>query len=154
MGDQSRYFDLDAWAQHHGFLDVPKASKQEREHGLNGFEEKELPHSTSMKCAKCELPILSGTGQSCKCVIKQEVRHKRKNIHPTVKPIKLMAYLIELGCPPDGVVLDPFVGSGTTCVAAKRLGRRYCGVDVNPEYIDITSARLASVKFVQKRLGK
>ena len=67
-----------------------------------------------------------------------------RNIHPTVKPIKLMAYLIELGCPKDGVVLDPFVGSGTTCIAAKKLVRKYIGIEVNPKYYEIAKARISA----------
>ena len=103
QGDQSRYFDLDAWAKHHGFLDVPKPDTKERDYGLKG-----------------------------------------RNTHPTVKPIKLMAYLIELGCPRNGVVLDPFVGSGTTCIAAKRSGRHFIGIEINKEDYDTAVARVAA----------
>ena len=67
-----------------------------------------------------------------------------KNLHPTVKPVELMAYLIELGCPPSGVVLDPFLGSGTTCVAARMLGRDYIGIEISEEYHKIAVARVAS----------
>jgi len=65
-----------------------------------------------------------------------------KNDHPTVKPLKLMAYLVTLGSRPGDVVLDPFVGSGTTCMAAKELGRQYIGIEMNPEYAKIANARL------------
>lgn len=64
------------------------------------------------------------------------------NTHSTVKPLKLMAYLITLGSREGDVVLDPFVGSGTTCVAAKMLGRNYIGIELNPEYADIANARI------------
>ena len=67
-----------------------------------------------------------------------------RNFHPTVKPIKLMAYLIELGCPKNGVVLDPFVGSGTTCIAAKRLGRKYIGIELEVEYHALAQSRVAA----------
>ena len=46
-----------------------------------------------------------------------------KNIHPTVKPLKLMSYLITLGSREKDIILDPFAGSGTTCIAAQQLGR-------------------------------
>jgi len=69
---------------------------------------------------------------------------EKKEFHPTVKPIQLMAYLIELGCPPDGIVLDPFVGSGTTCIAAQQLGRKWIGIEINPEYAEIATARIAA----------
>ena len=65
-----------------------------------------------------------------------------KSTHPTVKPIKLMEYLIKLICPPGGVVLDPFAGSGSTLVAAKRLGFQFIGIEMNEEYVEIASKRI------------
>jgi site-specific DNA-methyltransferase (adenine-specific) len=64
------------------------------------------------------------------------------NVHPTVKPIKLMEYLIKLITQPNGVVLDPFMGSGTTGVAAKKLGFRFIGMEKEPEYLAIAEARI------------
>ena len=64
------------------------------------------------------------------------------NTHPTVKPVKLMAYLVELGCPPNGIVLDPFTGSGTTCIAAKQLRKKYIGIELNEEYVKIARGRV------------
>ena len=54
--------------------------------------------------------------------------------HPTQKSEKLLAKLILASSKPDDLVFDPFVGSGTTCVAAKKLGRRYLGVEIDEEY--------------------
>lgn len=54
--------------------------------------------------------------------------------HPTQKPEKLLAKLILASCPVDGIVLDPFLGSGTTSVVAKKLGRRFIGIEMNEEY--------------------
>lgn len=54
--------------------------------------------------------------------------------HPTQKPEKLIAKLILASCPKEGLVIDPFVGSGTTAVVAKKLERHYCGIELNPEY--------------------
>lgn len=54
--------------------------------------------------------------------------------HPTQKPEKLLAKLILASCPIDGIVLDPFLGSGTTSVVAKKLGRRFIGIEMNEEY--------------------
>ena len=65
------------------------------------------------------------------------------NFHPTVKPVDLMAYLIQLVAPPGGVVLDPFAGSGTTGIAAARLGFSFVGCEMNPEYKKIAEARIA-----------
>lgn len=55
-------------------------------------------------------------------------------VHPTQKPVAVMTPLIEYSCPPGGVVLDPFIGSGTTGQAALQLGMSCIGIDVNPEY--------------------
>jgi len=66
--------------------------------------------------------------------------------HPTVKPLKLMRYLVRLVTPPGGVVLDPFAGSGTTLVAAKEEGFGYIGIELEPEYVEIAEARLAAAE--------
>jgi len=127
-GYASRYFDLDAWAGHHGFLDVAKPSRAERDFGLLGFKEKEL--------------YRAGHGNQEMDDVTQRFRRQARNAHPTVKPVKLMAYLIKLGCPPKGIVVDPFLGSGTTCIAAKRLRRQWIGIEINPEYAAIAEARI------------
>jgi len=64
------------------------------------------------------------------------------NHHPTVKPIKLMEYLITLVTPPSGTVLDPFMGSGSTGVAAKKLGHKFIGIELNEEYLEIAEKRI------------
>ena len=65
--------------------------------------------------------------------------------HPTVKPESLMAWLVQLVCPEGGLVLDPFAGSGTTLAVAKKLGRRWVGIELNAEYIELANERLAGV---------
>ncbi len=65
-----------------------------------------------------------------------------RNIHPTVKPLELMRWLVRLTCPPGGLVLDPFTGSGSTGAAAVLEGRRFLGIEREPEYVDIACARL------------
>jgi DNA modification methylase len=67
------------------------------------------------------------------------------NNHPTVKPIKLMKYLIKLVTPPGGTVLDPFLGSGTTGVAAKKLQYGFIGCELSPEYLEIAKTRIAAI---------
>ena len=65
-----------------------------------------------------------------------------ENVHPTVKPIKLMEYLITLVTPPNGSVLDPFMGSGSTGVAAKNLSRKFIGIELSEEYFEIAQRRI------------
>jgi site-specific DNA-methyltransferase (adenine-specific) len=65
------------------------------------------------------------------------------NHHPTVKPTDLMAYLCRLVTPPGGLVLDPFMGSGSTGKACMREGFRFIGIDMTPEYVEIAKARIA-----------
>lgn len=62
--------------------------------------------------------------------------------HPTQKPVRLMRYLLDMYTKEGDVVLDPFVGSGTTAVAAKQLKRHFIAVESNPEYAKITNERL------------
>ncbi|MDR0704100.1 MAG: site-specific DNA-methyltransferase [Planctomycetaceae bacterium] len=63
--------------------------------------------------------------------------------HPAQKPEKLIAKLIQASCPVNGIVVDPFLGSGTTSVVAKKLNRRYVGIEMNEEYCFWTEKRLA-----------
>ncbi len=67
---------------------------------------------------------------------------EKGNPHPTPMPSDLAAFLVALGCPEDGVVLDPFLGSGTTAQVARRLGRRSIGIELNPEYAELAARRL------------
>lgn len=67
---------------------------------------------------------------------------KFRDTHFAVFPEKLVELCILAGCPENGVVLDPFVGSGTTAVVAQRLGRKYLGIDINPKYCEMASKRL------------
>lgn len=67
---------------------------------------------------------------------------KGKNHHPTVKPLSLMKYLVKLITPSNGIVLDPFAGTCTTLLAAKELGFKFIGIDIDPEYCKIGEARL------------
>jgi site-specific DNA-methyltransferase (adenine-specific) len=69
-----------------------------------------------------------------------------RNIHPTVKPVALMKYLIRLVVPKGGVVLDPFLGSGTTAVAAIEEGVEWIGCEREPEYLEIIKARVAAAQ--------
>lgn len=71
-------------------------------------------------------------------------RHAR-NIHPTVKPIELMRWLVKLITPIGGTVLDPFTGSGTTGMACRYELREFIGIEREAEYVEIATARIAAV---------
>ena len=66
----------------------------------------------------------------------------RANPHPTVKPVKLMNYLVNLITPEGGTVLDPFMGSGSTGMSCKENGFNFIGIDLDEEYVNISKARI------------
>jgi len=113
------------------FFYVAKASRSERNAGLEGFVEKETGALTG--------PNHGGLNRNGRPPI-------RANIHPTVKPVALMAYLIRLVTPNGGTVLDPFLGSGTTAVAAIQEGVDWIGCEREPEYVAIIEARIAAAQ--------
>ena len=136
-GDLSRYFSLDAWYSKNieelpdyvqrifPFLYVPKASSEERSEGLNT---KEQTVNDGRK-KDIDNPFLRG-------------ETLRKNIHPTVKPLKLMTYILTIGSRPGDTILDPFMGSGTTGVAAKILHRDFIGFEIERKYFEIAQQRI------------
>ena len=66
----------------------------------------------------------------------------RANFHPTVKPIKLMQYLVRLITPKGGTVLDPFMGSGSTGIACKKESFKFIGIELDKEYYEIAKTRI------------
>ena len=64
------------------------------------------------------------------------------NNHPTPKPISLMSYLVKVYCPENGVVLDPFLGSGSTAIGAIKENRKFVGIELERDYVDISGQRL------------
>lgn len=82
----------------------------------------------------------------------KERTHNRtiENNHPTVKPIDVMKYIIKMVTPKEGVVYDPFAGSGTTLVACKELGYNYVGCEQEQDYVDIINKRLDKINTLQE----
>jgi len=76
---------------------------------------------------------------------------KQHGQHPTQKPIDLLTRIVRAACPPGGVVLDPFNGSGTTGVAAVRLGHGYIGIDLERDYLALTQKRIAEELAATKK---
>lgn len=110
------------------FFYCPKASKKDRDEGLNDF-----PDFKKYEYGNPEKHSFSHMVNNDSIV---------KNVHPTVKPTNLMLYLIKLVTPKDGVVLDPFMGSGSTGKAAIRGGFDFIGIEKEEEYIKIAEARI------------
>jgi len=110
------------------FFYCAKASKSERNKGLTHFEEK----------------IIKGRdeGQDKLSVAYKPRPTPMANVHPTVKPVALMQYLVRMITPPNGIVLDPFNGSGTTGIACKLEGFEYVGMELDAEYCKIAQARI------------
>lgn len=122
------------------FFYCAKASKAERNMGCEGLEDKEAKTTQGLNAPD----MRENRGRTAKETV-------RANNHPTVKPIKLMRYLVRLVTPPNGVVLDPFLGSGTTAMAAKMEGFNWLGIEREAEYVKIAEARIKAVQ-VQRRL--
>lgn len=108
---------------------VAKASKRERNAGLEGMPAKEKK-------------TLNDYAQPSEGRTASKSGSAMANHHPTVKPVRLMEYLIALICPPGGTVLDPFMGSGTTGVACKKLGFAFVGIELDEAYCEIARARI------------
>lgn len=113
------------------FFYVAKASKSERNKGLESCH---LVKTNEGRKKEIDNAFQRGSTE-------------RQNFHPTVKPVKLMQYLIKLVTPPNGTVLDPFMGSGTTGVAAKGLGFNFIGCELSPEYMEIAKKRIDHVEI-------
>lgn len=102
-----------------------------------------------------KLPINSAAMERSRGKVLATGRNKRavwsigtvnfKGEHFAVYPPRLIETPILAGCPANGIVLDPFIGSGTTAAVAKRLGRRYIGIELNPKYLKIAEDRINSL---------
>ncbi len=128
------------------FFYQAKVSKAERNMGLDGFDDR-----TSQ---------LNSGGIGRKTSVEKRIDNNgenaptTKNNHPTVKPVNLMAYLCRLITPPNGIVLDPFMGSGATGIAAQLEGFRFCGMEMDEDYFKISEARIESYEDYRKFLKK
>ena len=79
----------------------------------------------------------------------KKVLKRMSNFHPTVKPVKLMQYLVRLITPSNGIVLDPFCGSGTTGIACKLEGMQFVGIEQDLEYYKIAEARIKNFTGIE-----
>ena len=122
------------------FFYVAKASKRDRNEGLE------------------ELPFIKGGSLSGGEDKRSQTTNQpsRQNFHPTVKPTALMEYLVKLVTPPNGTVLDPFTGSGSTGKAAILNGFDFIGIEMTEDYLPIIKARLehAETEFAEAQADK
>jgi len=119
------------------FFYCAKASKRDREEGCEGIEERKSGMSNGAQT--------HGDGYDKGQDIGLNRVVARRNHHPTVKPTELMRYLCRLVTPPGGIVLDPFMGSGSTGKAAALEGFQFIGIERDAEYCEIAKARIAAV---------
>jgi len=84
--------------------------------------------------------------ETCVLRFSSESGAKFKRYHPTQKPLKLIKYLLKIHSNENNLVLDPFLGSGTTAVACEKLNRRWIGIEINPEYCEIAKKRILEIK--------
>ncbi len=142
-----------------------KSSKAERNLGCGGLEDTHdmlslrKKHSWCNNCDKLISDSSANTRPNSRCfcgagdrkpIMKEVDLKPNKNNHPTVKPLSLMRYLVRLVTPLDGMVLDPFAGSGTTLMAAKQEGFKYVGIELGEEYAEIAKCRVNAVEKVEK----
>ncbi len=118
------------------FFYTAKASKEERNFGLYDFEKDVVTDGRTK-------PIDNAFNRG---------KTKRKNTHPTVKPIDLMRYLVRLVTPKNGICLDPYLGSGTTAIACEMEKFSWIGIELMPEYAEIAKARIGAVKDYEATL--
>jgi DNA modification methylase len=116
------------------FFYTAKASKSERNFGLDGFDEK-----------RPDVRDDKGMG-----TFQEKGVQIQKNFHPTVKPVKLMQYLVRMITPPNGKILDPFNGSGTTGIASVLEGFDYIGIELDSEYCKIAEARIKAWNEIEE----
>jgi site-specific DNA-methyltransferase (adenine-specific) len=154
----SRYYSLDEWWRVHEqelpeeqrkilpFLYVPKASKSERNKGLS--ESGTGSNTYNKKCIICgkwQIKQELSDNYTCHCE-NPKWEEPKGNMHPTVKPIKLMNYLITLTSRENDVILDPFAGSGSTLIACEILNRNYIGVEKEEAYYNIAVERIRKLR--------
>jgi len=127
MGEDCAFSTINDKGGASRFFYCAKASKSERNEGLD--KEETIDCDRNPDCYSADVPFNRSS-------------IPKKNNHPTVKPVKLMEYLIKLVSKEGAVILDPFLGSGTTGIACAKLNRQFIGIEKEPEYIKIAEARI------------
>jgi DNA modification methylase len=131
-----RPFDIGDTGTYSRFFLIPKAARSDREPVLRG----QLAEAVGKIGNHGNLSAGDGLSE------KLGSNRARENLHPTVKPVELMRHLVRLVTPPGGIVLDCFLGSGSTAIAAEMEGFAWIGIEKEPEYVAIAEARLVHVQ--------
>ena len=137
----------DTYADHGGasrFYYVAKPSRRERDRGCADLDAATGGAATDRKDGS------KGLGNP-RAGVRPRRDAARANIHPTVKPVELMRWLVRLVTPIDGTVLDPFCGSGTTGMACRFEGRTFIGIEREKQYVEIARRRISSVRDRSQR---
>jgi len=122
----------------------PKANKKDRNEGCEELEEKQNVFN-GQNVNDCPSSRIEGS------VSNKFKTQPKTNHHPTVKPTELMRYLVRLVTPKDGIVLDPFMGSGSTGKAAVLEGFSFTGIELSEEYFNIAKTRIESLNEKNKK---
>ena len=126
-----------------------KANKKDRNEGCEDLEAKEIAgkgNGLARSCETCGANTITG----CDCEDRTYSNPKRTNHHPTVKPTELMRYLCRLITPKNGIVLDPFMGSGSTGKAALLENFKFIGIELSEEYLNIAKSRIENaITFIE-----
>lgn len=145
LHENSKFFQIDTWWENKvnqlggnikdefPFLLVKKPNKKEKEEGIVSVDEK----NGGAYVGNLDEKNNNALGGNPK-----RKPRKTKNDHPTVKPIQLMSYLVNLGSSKDELVLDPFMGSGSTGIACMLNGRKFIGIDLEERYVKISEDRI------------
>lgn len=131
------------------FFYVAKSSRAEKEQGCESLPKKGAAELTGRKEGSAGLVMEHEDGsEKANPYAGTSGVEPRANYHPTVKPVALMSYLVKMVTPPGGVILDPFMGSGTTGVAASRDGFVFVGIERDAGYYSIAEARINATGIV------
>lgn len=145
LGEDSKFFQIDTWwnnkvmslgekvSEQFPWLLVKKPNKHEKEVGITSVDE-QIGGAYLGNVDEKNKNALGGNPE--------RKPRKTKNDHPTVKPIQLMSYLVSLGSSEGEIVLDPFMGSGSTGIASVINGRNFIGIDLEERYVKISEDRI------------
>lgn len=139
---------------HYGILYYVKSPKDYKFYDIRGLHK---------RCRKCGIILKDYGGKKDQlhqfgAIISDvwtdlhRIRHKtRRDEHPCQLPIPLLERLLLMSTDEGDIILDPFMGTGTTAIAAKKLGRKFIGIDIDPKYVEITTKKLDNVE--ETKLG-